>query len=257
MGPLPAAHPAQHPSAAPLLDLEPVPQALQANAATDVGHRARGARGRHRVVGRRAVHRRTRLEQAAVGQGADADGGGTGVHRRPLRRTLPDDQRLGHHAPARGPAARGVRLHQEKRLLGDDHPQEVRRPRILGLRALLGRRENREPLRNRRFNRGRAEFARAGRAPDALRHGGTTCPLSPAPRARRRNSLLRPDRTARGLGCELDPRHRHRLQGHLPGPRGHRHPPQLLEALHHARADRDAGRTRLPPVRSRSPAWRR
>ena len=113
-------------------------------------------------------------------------GGRAGVHRRALRRTLPDDRRLGHHAPARGPAARSLRLHQEEGLLGDDHPQEVRRPRVLRLRALHRRREDREPLEHRRLDRRRAELARAGRTPAALRHGGaearTSCRGSRAAR---------------------------------------------------------------------------
>ena len=92
------------------------------------------------------------LGQAALGQGAGAHGRGAGVHRRALRRAVPDDQRLRHHAPARGPAARGLGLHQEEGLLGDDHPQEVRRPRVLGVRALLRRREDREPLEHGRLD---------------------------------------------------------------------------------------------------------
>ena len=40
-------------------------------------------------------------------------------------------------------------------------------------------------------------------------------------------------------------------KGHARGPRGHGHPPHLGQALHHARAEGDARRSRLPPLRSR------
>jgi len=48
-----------------------------------------GAGGRHRVVGRRAVHRRAALGQALVGEGAAAVGRRTGLPRRPVRRAVP------------------------------------------------------------------------------------------------------------------------------------------------------------------------
>ena len=136
VGALPAAPAAEHPPLRRSLISHRFLRDLQAHAAADVHDRARGARGRHGLVGRRAVHRRTRLEQAALGEGAEAHGRGAGLHRRALRRTVPDDRRLGHHAPARRPAARSLRLHQEEGLLGDDHPEEVRRARVLRLRAL-------------------------------------------------------------------------------------------------------------------------
>ena len=238
-------------------DLEPVPAGLQADAAAHVHDRARGARGRHGLVGRRTLHRRPGLAKAPVGEGAGAHGGRAGLHRRALRRTLPDDRRLGHHAPARGPSARSLRLHQEEGLLGDDHPQEVRRARVLRLRALDRRREDREPLEHGRLDRRRAELARAGGAPPALRHRGAEEALPAAARARRGDPLLRPHRPARRLGCGLDAGHRHRLPRPVPGPRDARHPPQFLEALHHARADRDDHRPRVPPVRPRKAHRRR
>ena len=93
---------------------------------------------------------------------------------------------------------------------------------------------------------------------ELLLHYGTEeqkQPLPAAARARRGDPLLRAHRPARRLGRERDPGHRRRLPRHVPGPRDDRHPPQLLQALHHARADRDAHRPRLPPVRSRQAAW--
>ncbi len=169
-------------------------------------------------MGRRAVHRRPRLEQAAVRESAEAHRGGAGLHRRAVRRTLPDDRRLGHHAPPRRPAARGLRLHQEEGLLGDDHPEEVRRARVLGLRTLQRGREDREPLEHRRLDGGRAELARAGGTAAALRHRGAEEPPAAAARARRRNSVLRPHRPESRFGCRLAAGHGHRLQGRLPGP---------------------------------------
>ena len=52
--------------------------------------RARGARGRHGLVGRRAVHRRPELGKADVGEAARAHGRGAGLPRRPVRGPVPD-----------------------------------------------------------------------------------------------------------------------------------------------------------------------
>ena len=257
LGSLPAPRPAQHPAIAAGADLQPVPAGLQAHAAADVHDRARSARGGHGLVGRGVVHRRAGLEEAPVGQGAGAHGRGAGLHRRALRRALPDDRRLGHHAPARRPAARGLGLHQEEGLLGDDHPAEVRRARVLGLRALLRHREDREPLEHGCLDGRRTELARARGTAASLRHRGAEEALAAAPRTRRGDSLLRAHGPARRLGCRRDAGHRRRLPRHAPGPRDDRHPPELLEALHHARADRDDHRPRLPPVRSRKTDGRR
>ena len=95
---------------------------------------------------------------------------------------------------------RGLGLHQEEGLLRDDHPEEVRRPRVLRLRALLRAGEAREPLEHGRLDRRRAELARPGRAAAPLRHRGAEEPLPAAPRARRGDPLLRADRPARRLG---------------------------------------------------------
>ena len=46
--------------------------------------------------------------------------------------------------------------------------------------------------------------------------------------------------------------YRRRLPRHVRGPRGPRHPPQLAQALHHARADRDGAGARVQAARSRS-----
>ncbi len=55
-----------------------------------------------------------------------------------------------------------------------------------------------------------------------------------------------------GSDAGLHHRHRHRVSRHVRRPRGHRHPAQLLQALHHAGAGGHGGRPRLPPVRSRA-----
>ena len=251
LGAVRPARPAQRASAQARADLQTVPAGLPAHAAADVRYRARSARGRHGVVGRRAVHRRPGLAEAALGQSAGAHRRGAGLHRRPVRRAVPDDRRLRHHAPARRPAARSLGLHQETGLLGDDHPPEVRWARLLRLRALDGRREDREPIEHGRLDGRGAELARSRRAPAALRHRGAEAALPAAACARRGDPVLRAHRPARRLGREHAPGHRRRLPRHVPGARDDRHPPALLEALHHARADRDHHRPRLPPVRSR------
>ena len=257
LGAVHPARPAQHPPAAAGADLEPLPARLQAHAAADVEDRARGPRGGHGLVGRRAVQRRARLEQVALGEGAGTVAGGTGLHRRTLRRAVPDDRRLRHHAPARRPSARGLGLPQEEGLLGDDHPQEVRRARVLRLCALDRRREDRQPLEHGRLHGRRAQLARAGGAAPALRDRGAEEAFPAAARTRRGDPLLRPDRPARRLRCQRPSGHRHRVPRPLAGPRDDRHPPQLLQALHHARADRDDHRPRLPPLRSREAHGRR
>ena len=161
-----------------------VPAHVPAHAAVDVADREGRARSRHGVVGRRAVHRRSGLGKAAVGDAAAADRRRAGVHRRPVRRAVPHDRRLGHHAPPRRSAAAPVGLHQEQGLLRDDHPEEVRRPGILRVRALVRAGEALEPLRRRRIDRRGAELARPRRAAASLRHRRaarlTTCRASRA-----------------------------------------------------------------------------
>ena len=72
---------------------------------------------------------------------------GAGLHRRSLRRAVPHVRRLGRHAQARRHAAEGVGLPQAQGLLRDDHPEEIRRPRVLRVRALLRAGKTRQPLR--------------------------------------------------------------------------------------------------------------
>ena len=162
-----------------------VPEGVPAHAARDVRHRARGARGGHRVVGRRTLHRQARLVEAAQRQGAAAHGRRAGVPRRPLRRAVRDGRRFRHHASARRHAARDLGFPEAQGLLLDDHPEEVRRPRVLGLRALLRARQTLDPQRHGVLDGRRAELARPRRAAAALRYRGAEGSLPSAARARR------------------------------------------------------------------------
>ena len=184
-----------------------------------------------------------------VGEGAAAHGRGAGVHRRTVRGAVPHGRRLGRHAPARRPAARGLGLPQEEGLLRDDHPEEVRRARVLGVRAFVRAGEAREPQRDPRLDRGRAELAGPGRAAAALRHRGAEGPLPAASRARRGRAVLRADRAPRRLRRGVDSRHGRRLPRPVRGSGGRRPAAQFLQALHHARTGRDRGRARVPAVR--------
>ena len=91
----------------------------------------------------------------------------------------------------------------------------------------------------------RAELARPGRAPAALRHRGAEATLAAAPRERRRSAVLRAHVAARRFRRNGTRRQRRRLQRHVGGPGGPRHSPELGQALHHARADRHGARPRV------------
>jgi acyl-CoA dehydrogenase len=133
------------------------------------------------------------------------------------------DRRLRHHAPPRRHAPEVWEFLKREGLLRDDHPEAVRRPRVLRLCAFLHAREAR-----------RAAASRSGstvavpnslgprRTAAALRHRGTEEPLPAPPRARRGDPLLRAHRPARRFRRRLDPGHRRRLQGLLAGARDHR-----------------------------------
>ena len=77
----------------------------------------------------RAVLRQARLGQAARHARAAPHRRGAGLPRRPGRGAVRDDQRLGDHARAPGPAAAGLAVHQGQGLPRHDHPEGVRRPR--------------------------------------------------------------------------------------------------------------------------------
>ena len=143
-----------------------------------------------------------------------------------------------------------VGLPQAQGFLRDDHPEEIRRPRVLRVRALLRAGQTRQPLGIAgRHHRG-AELARPRRAAESLRHRRTEEPLPAAPGAWRGSALLRAHASARRLRRRVDAGHRHRLQGHVPGQGDRRAQAQLFQALHHARTDRDGSRPGVPALRS-------
>ncbi len=196
------------------------------------------------------------LVEAARVPAADAVGRGAGVPRRRDRRALPDRTRLGHLRPQR-PAPARLAVHQGQGLPRDDHPEGLRRQRLLGVRALAGGDQALDPVQRRGGERDGAELARAGGAPAPLRHRGAKAPLPAAAREGPRDPLLRADQPACRVGRGGDPGPRRRLQGHVGRPRDPRHARDLGEALHHARAGGDAARARVPAARPRRPPRRR
>ena len=168
-----AAEPA---AAAHRADQRAVHADLPAAAADDVRYRARRARGRHGMVGRGAVHR-------AIPTGANC----TAPRRRRLSAEeqafldgpcetlcrMLDDFDITHRRGDLPP--RGVGVHQVAGLLCDDHPEALRRTRVLDLCAFV-----------------RAGEARAAAASPALprsrcriRSARRNCWCTTAPRSRR------------------------------------------------------------------------
>ncbi len=180
------------------------------------------------------------LEEAPRLPAGEAHGRGAGFRRRPGGRALRDAGRVGHHPQPHGHAARGVEVHPRQGLPRHHHPQVVRRSRLLRLRALGDRDQDFHAQRHRGGERDGAQLPRAGGAPHPLRHRGAEEPLPAAPRQGPRDPVLRVDQPRGRIRRGLHPRLRHRLQGHARGPRGHRHPPHLGQALHHAGPGRDA-----------------
>ncbi len=134
---------------------------------------------------------------------------------------------------------------KEQQVLRDDHPAELRRARLLAARVLDGAHEGVVAERDRVVDDWRAQFARPGRAPTALRHRRAEAVLAAAARVGRRGAVLRADFAARRLRRDRDRRPRRRREGRLRRPRGHRDQAELGQALHHTRADRDRARPRL------------
>ena len=224
----------------------------QTHPAARLAHRAGSARRRHGRLGRRAVLGQARLDQAVVGPQGDADRRGEGVPRWSVRRALRDARRLGHPQRAERHAAACLGLPQGEGLPRDAHLQGAWRPRLLGPGAVDGGEQDREPLGRGRHHRDGAEFARAGRAAREVRHAGAEGDVSPPPRDRTGSAVLRAHRPACRFGCRGHARRRRRRPGDGQRQEGARHPAELGQALHHARARRDAARSRLPSARSRS-----
>ena len=213
--------------------------------AGDVRHRARGARSRRRLVGRRSLHRQSRLVEIAGGRAGDADRRGAGLSQRPGRRALRHARRMEDQLGMARPAAGGVGLHQAPQILRHDHPQGIWRARLLALCAFGSGAQTFLALAHRRRHRDGAELARARRTADALRHQRTAAEMAAAARRGHGHSLLRPDQPGSGLRCGLDGRHRHHLQGQFRRPRSDRPAAELAQALHHAGPGGDAARSRL------------
>ena len=184
----------------------------QADAA-DVANGARRDRGRHRLVGRRAL-------LGAAGLAAPARDADPVAHRgraafpRPRRRgALRDGDRLGDDARLPRPAAARVAIHQGPRLSRDEHREGVRRSGLLGLCALAGDDQAVDPLGHGVGDRDGAELARTRRAPRALRHGRAEAPLPAAAREGPEIPCFALDGPDRRLGRGVDPGLRHRLLG--------------------------------------------
>ena len=128
-----------------------------------------------------------------------------------------DDWDITHRRADLPPAGLGVP--EEAGLLRDDHPEEVRRPRVLGVCAFLRAGEAREPQCDGLIDRRRAQLAWSRRTAAALRYRRTEKSLPAPSRARRGHSVLCTYRAARRFGRGIDSRHGRRLQRHVPGPR--------------------------------------
>ncbi len=115
---------------------------------------------------------------------ADADRRGAALPRPRSRDAVRDGHRLGDDERLQGPAAARVAVHQGPRLPRDDHPEGVRRPRLLRVRAFAGDHQAVDALRHGGGDGDGAELARARRAAAALRHRRAEAPLPAAARAR-------------------------------------------------------------------------
>ena len=168
-----------------------------------------------------------------------------GLPQRPGRRALRHARRLEDQLGMARPAARGLGLHQARKILRHDHSEGIWRARLLALCAFRSGAQDFDPLGGRRRHRDGAEFARPRRIADALRHQGPAAAMAAAPRRRPRDSLLRTDQPGSRLRRRLDDRQRHHLQGQFRGPGSARPAAELAQALHHARPGGDAARPRL------------
>ena len=106
-----------------------------ARAAAPVRHRTRSHRGRRRLVGRRPVHRQSRLEQASGLRAGEALRGRAAIPRRPGRRALRHARRLEDQLAVARSAARSLGLSEVAQILRDDHSEAIWRAWFLGLCA--------------------------------------------------------------------------------------------------------------------------
>ena len=150
------------------------------------------------------------------------------------------------------PAGRGVGFHQAPKVLRHDHPEGIWRARLLALCAFGSGAQIVNALACGRRHRDGAEFARARRTADAVRHQGPAAALAAAACRRPRHSLLRPDQPGSRFRRRLDDRSRHHLQGQFRGSRSARVKAELAQALHHAWTGGDTVGSRLQGLRSGS-----
>ena len=161
--------------------------------AVDVRHRARSARGRRRLVGRRPLHRQSRLVEIARLCARCAHGRGKGLPARPGRRAMRHARRLEDQLGMARPAAGGLGLYQAPQILWHDHSQGIWRARLLALRAFRSGAQAFDALGNGGRHRDGAQLARAGRIADAVRHQRPAAAMAAAPCRRPRHSLFRID----------------------------------------------------------------
>ena len=200
--------------------------------------------------GRRALLRPAGLPAHARRALPEPDRARARVPRRSGRGGLPEGGALGAQ-PAAGAPSRGLGLPQARALLRPHHPRGIRRPRLLGPGVQQRLRQARLPLAGALGRGAHPQFGRPGRAPPGLRHRGAAPLLSPPPRPRRGDPLLRPHR-ARG---RLRRRLAHLRRGRLPRPGRPALPAaELAEALHHPRPGRHPAGPRRPAARSGEPA---
>ena len=226
--------------------------------AADVADRARGDRGRHRLVGRRALLRPAGLAAAA--------------RRRRAPTLTADEQRFLDHEveelcamvtdwettqrPPRPAARASGSSSRTSGFLGHEHREGIRRAGLFRVRALAGDDQAVDALGHGVGDGDGAELARARRAARALRHRRAEAPLPAAPREGARDPVLRAHESRRGLGCGVDSRLRHRLLGRARRQARARPARHLGQALHHARPGRHAARPRVPRLRPRPPRRR-
>ena len=230
---------------------------LPQGAAADVADRARGDRGRHRLVGRRALLRPARLEQAARAARADAHARRAALPRPRGRGAVRDGDRLGDDATSTTTCRPHVwQFIKDKGFLGMIIPKEYGG---LGFSAYA----HSQVMTKLSTHSGTIAVTvmvpnslGPGRAARALRHRGAEAPLPAAPRQGPRDPVLRAHQPDCGLRRGRDPRLRHRLLGRARRQASARHARHVGEALHHARPGRDAARPRVPRLRSR-PSGRR
>ena len=222
----------------------------QEGAAARLRNRTAGARRRHDRLRRRDLLRQAGLGTAARRAADRVDAGRACLPRRADRRAVRHDQRLAD-PPRRSRDSRAdLGLRQAPWLPRDADLEGARRPRLLAAGAVAHSRQDRVTLGGCLHHRHGAELARPRRTDREIRHRRAEAPLPAAPREGSRGAVLLADRADLGLGCRNHARHR-LCDARRPRRQGRaRRAAVVGQALHHARPQGDAGRPRVPPVRS-------